>query len=81
MATVTLKNVPRELIEALKEQAARNRRSLNQEALLRLESSLGAPRASSADKVKVMRRIQRRLAGMKPLDDAFLDRAKREGRS
>lgn len=81
MATVTLKNVPKELIAALKERAAQNRRSLNQEALLRLESSLGAPRPSSAHKLKVMRRIQRRLAGVKPLTDAFLDRAKREGRS
>jgi hypothetical protein len=81
MATVTLKNVPKELLAALKEQAAQNRRSLNQEALLRLESSLGAPRPSGADKVKVMRRIQRRLAGVKPLTDAFLDRAKGEGRS
>jgi hypothetical protein len=81
MATVTLKNVPQELLAALKEQAAQNRRSLNQEALLRLESSLGAPRPSSADKVKVMRRIQRRLAAVKPVTDAFLDRAKGEGRS
>jgi hypothetical protein len=40
-----------------------------------------APRPSSVDKVKVMRRIQRRLAGIKPLTDAFLDRAKSEGRS
>ena len=81
MATVTLKNVPKELLSALKEQAAQNRRSLNQEALLRLESSLEAPRPSSADKLKVMRRIQRRLAGVKPVTDAFLDRAKGEGRS
>jgi hypothetical protein len=81
MATVTLKNVPKELLAALKEQAVQNRRSLNQEALLRLESSLMAPRPSSVDKVKVMRRIQRRLAGIKPLTDAFLDRAKSEGRS
>jgi hypothetical protein len=81
MATVTLKNVPKELVAALKEQAAQNRRSLNQEAILRLESSLEAPRPSSVDKVKVMRRIQRRLAGVKPLTDAFLARAKGEGRS
>ena len=81
MATVTLKNVPKELLAALKEQAAQNRRSLNQEALLRLESSLGPPPPSSADKLKVIRRIQRRLAAVKPVTDVFLDRAKREGRS
>jgi antitoxin FitA len=37
MATLTLKNVPDELYAALKAAAARNRRSLNQEAISRLE--------------------------------------------
>jgi plasmid stability protein len=40
MATVTLKNVPEDLVRMLKEEAKENRRSLNQEALARLESSL-----------------------------------------
>ena len=42
MATVTLKQVPEELIR--KQEAKRNRRSLNQEALARPEASLAAPR-------------------------------------
>ena len=40
MATLTLKKVPEELVERLKEEARRNRRSLNQETLARLEGSL-----------------------------------------
>jgi antitoxin FitA len=36
MATLTLKNVPDDLYRRLKESAARNRRSLNQEAIARL---------------------------------------------
>jgi hypothetical protein len=38
--TITLKNVPPEVHRSLKECAKRNKRSLNQEAILALESSL-----------------------------------------
>ncbi|MBI5947506.1 MAG: hypothetical protein HY875_05165 [Chloroflexi bacterium] len=36
MATITLKNVPEELVLRLKKQAAEHRRSLNQEAIAQL---------------------------------------------
>jgi plasmid stability protein len=81
MATVTLKNVPDDLVRLLKEEAKQNRRSLNQEALARLESSLGAPRRSGDETVKALRRLHKRLAGLPSLTDAFLNRAKTEGRS
>ena len=81
MATVTLKNVPEELVRRLKEEARQNRRSLNQEALVRLEASLGARRLRGGDTVKALRRLHKRLAGLSPLTDAFLDRAKNEGRA
>jgi len=80
MATVTLKNVPLELVTQLKNEARRNRRSLNQEALARLEGSLAAPRRSGPDTVKALRRLHRRMAVLAPLTDAFLERAKNEGR-
>lgn len=38
--TITLKNVPPELHRSLKERARRNKRSLNQEAIHALESSV-----------------------------------------
>ena len=81
MATVTLKNVPDDLVRMLKEVAKQNRRSLNQEALARLESSLLAPRRSGADTVRALRRLHTRFAGLPPPNDAFLARAKSEGRS
>ena len=81
MATVTLKNVPEELVRRLKQEAKQNRRSLNQEALARLESSLTAHRLSGGDTVKALRRLHKRLAGLAPLTDAFLNRAKNEGRT
>lgn len=78
---MTLKNVPEKLVRLLKGQAKENRRSLNQEALARLESSLAAPRPSGGATVKALRRVQRRLAGLPLLTDAFLNRAKNAGRT
>jgi hypothetical protein len=80
MATVTLKNVPVELVTRLKREARQNRRSLNQEALVRLEASLTLPRRSGTEAVKALRRLHRRMTGLTPLTDAFLERAKNEGR-
>lgn len=80
MATMTLKNVPPELLSRLKGEARQNRRSLNQEALARLEASLQTARGSGPETVKALRRVHRRLAGMAPLTDGFLARAKAEGR-
>jgi Arc-like DNA binding domain len=80
MATVTLKKVPEELVRMLKDVAKQNRRSLNQEALARLEASLAAPQRSGKATVTALRRLHKRLAGLPPLTDAFLNRAKSEGR-
>ena len=80
MATVTLKNVPEALVQILKKQAKQNRRSLNQEALARLEASLAAPRRGGAETVVALRRLHKRLMGLPPLTDAFLRRAKEDGR-
>lgn len=80
LATLTLKNVPEELIRQLKADALRNRRSLNQETLLRLEHSAVARPRSGEETVAELRRLHRRMAGRAPLTDAFLDRAKNTGR-
>ena len=79
MATLTLKNVPEELVDALKQEAMQNRRSLNQEALSRLERSVER-RGTSEEVVSSLRRLHRRLASLPPLTDRFLDRAKKAGR-
>lgn len=81
MATVTLKNVPERLVRLLKDEARQNRRSLNQEAMARLEASLVGGTRPRADVTTELKRLHKRFEGMVPLTDAFLDRAKREGRS
>ena len=80
MATMTLKNVPERLLERLKEEAAHNRRSLNQEALARLELSLAVRWPTAEEKVAQLRRIQAGFGDLEPIDDGFLDVAKNDGR-
>lgn len=81
MATLTLKNVPEELVEKLKAAALESRRSLNQEALFRLERSLLQGRLSTEEKLAIARASQARFAHLEPLTDEFLDFAKKQGRS
>jgi plasmid stability protein len=80
MATMTLKNVPEKLVERLKLEARENRRSLNQEALLRLERSLESRRRSGAETVASLRLLHKRFSRPAFLTDRFLERAKNEGR-
>ncbi|HMB54440.1 MAG TPA: Arc family DNA-binding protein [Thermoanaerobaculia bacterium] len=80
MATLTLKNVPDELVERLKREAKENRRSLNQETLLRLEKSLATRRRSVEETLAALRRLHVKMEGLPPVDDEFIARAKAEGR-
>ena len=80
MATLTLKNVPEELVVLLKEEAKQNRRSLNQEALSRLEGTVALRRRSSEEGIADLRRLHKRLGSQPILTDALIMRAKREGR-
>ena len=58
-----------------------NRRSVKPEALARLESILAqSPRRSGVQTEKALRRLHKRFAGLPPLTDSFLNRAKRDGR-
>ena len=80
MGTLTLKNVPDELVGRLKQEAKLSRRSLNQEALLRLERSLVARQQTGAEKVAIMKAARARLAHLAPVTDEFLSQAKNDGR-
>ena len=80
MATLTLKNVPEALVEKLKRKAKQSRRSLNQEALVRLEESLSVRRQSTAEKIAIMQAAHARFAHLPPLTEELLDFAQRDGR-
>ena len=78
MATLTLKNIPDELHAKLKESAERNRRSLNSEILMRLESAFIAP---VVDVREHARRLRAFTDGQDFVDHAHVDRFKRQGRT
>ena len=80
MATLTLKNVPEALVGQLKEEAKQNRRSLNQEALSRLENSVALRKRSAEETIAGLRRLHKQLSYMRPLSASFIDRAKKQGR-
>lgn len=80
MANITVKNIPDELYEGLKERAARSRRSLNSEIIIRLERSLGeAP--VDADELLARARAVRERLDVPYLTDGELEEAKEEGRT
>jgi hypothetical protein len=77
MATLTLKNIPEELHALLKESAERNRRSLNSEILIRLESAFTAPVVDAREQVRQMKAF---TDGQTPMDLSRFSRYKRYGR-
>ena len=76
--TLTLKNIPESLHARLKESAERNRRSLNSEVLVRLESTLLAPVVDRAAHARALRAF---IAGLPKVDHAKVGRYKRQGRA
>jgi plasmid stability protein len=80
MPSLTIKNLPPEIHQRLKDSARLNRRSVNSEAIVRLEQSLGHGRRPLAETLASIQGLHERLKDLPPLDDAFLDRAKNEGR-
>ena len=78
MATLTLKNIPDELHALLKESAQRNRRSLNSEILIRLESAFTAPIVDVREHARQLRAFTDRQT---PVDHRPINRFKRYGRT
>jgi F420-0:gamma-glutamyl ligase-like protein len=78
MLTLTLKNVPPELHVMLKKSAEKNRRSLNSEILVRLESDFSAPAIDPEAYAKELKVFAARLPRVQ---HARVDRYKRQGRT
>ena len=62
MSSITLKDVPEELLSRLRKAAARDRRSLNQEAIFLIEGGLAA-RETAEDRAQRQIAAWRGLAG------------------
>ena len=79
MATVTVKNIPDELYERLKSVAERNRRSINSEIIVCIESAIVSRRIDPEALLENARRLRQLTAG-NPITDAEFRKAKAEGR-
>jgi len=82
MASVCIKNIPEHVHSRLKEQAHRNRRSLNQEIVLLLETAVsgGTGRRPDADEVLAAALASRkRCRGV--LSDREMAQARKAGRA
>ena len=79
MATLTIKNLPDEIYAALTKTAKRNRRSINGEAIFRLEQGLHGVEPDIEATLDRIRRNREKLKGVW-LTDEFLEYAKNEGR-
>lgn len=77
--TLTLKNIPDDLYERLKATAEAHRRSLNNEAIVCLQTVLMPAQTSADERLQRARALRQRLAGQDfaPADIAAL---RREGR-
>lgn len=79
MPTLTIKNVPEELHERLKEQADRHRRSMNSEAIWILEQVLTPSRRSAEEAIARAKALNDRIG--KTFDADLIEEGKREGRA
>jgi len=78
MATLTLTNVPADVYRGLREAAARNHRSLDEEAVSLLAASVSRPPSDAAPKIAELRAL-REHRGLW-VDHAELDALIAEGR-
>lgn len=79
MPTLTLKGVPEEVHERLKEQAQRHRRSMNSEAIVILEQALMPTRPSAEEAIAKAEALNREIG--KTFDPKLIEEGKREGRA
>lgn len=79
MANITVKNIPQELYERLKESARVSHRSLNGEIISRLERSVGSERVTVDELLVRIDRVQGSMS--RTLSTGDIRRARDEGRS
>ncbi len=79
MATITVKNIPDEIYNRLKQAAAANRRSVNSEIIVCVERAVMSNRTDPEKFLETTRRL-RGLTAMHPISDEEFNRAKTAGR-
>jgi plasmid stability protein len=78
MATITVKNIPDDVYERIKEQAKRNRRSINSEIIMLMERAVMSYRIDPEEILESARVIRESLDFVATEEE--INRAKNEGR-
>ncbi len=78
MPTITVKNIPEDVYERLKEQAKRNRRSINSEIITLMERAVMSYRIDPEEILESARAIRESLNFVATEEE--INRAKNEGR-
>lgn len=78
MPSLTLKNIPEEVLKRLRAQAAARRRSINSEAIALLETGVQATPVDPEALLVWVRSV--RITPRRPVSDQRLTRAKQAGR-
>ena len=79
MPSLTIRDIPEDLHARLKADAAAQGRSLNREVLIRLKLSVTARKPAVEELLAVAQANRRRMKGVW-ITNAFINRAKRQGR-
>lgn len=79
MASLTIKNIPDELYEQIKQSAVIHRRSINSELIVGLEKAFHSVKADAAQHISAAREIRETLANYH-FDSDDIQAAKQEGR-
>ena len=79
MATLTIKNIPDELYERLKQSAAQQRRSLNSQALVCFEKVMESSRINPEEFLANVRAQRQQISGLFVTEED-INKAKNEGR-
>jgi plasmid stability protein len=80
MPSVTVKNIPPELYERLKQAAAENHRSVNKEIIACIENAVRQTRPGRPEQILSLARKLREHTGRHPISDQEFTRRKRAGR-
>ena len=75
MHIITLKKIPDELYERLKQSATENRRSINSEIIVCIERAVHSRRVSTPDEIlSTARELRRKTSGYPVTDEGFTRR-------
>ena len=80
MPTITVKNIPPELYERLKQAAAENRRSINSEIIVCIERAVYNPKTRTPGEILSKARELRRKTNSYPVTDEDFTLRKTAGR-